>query len=171
MPSAPLLFVPNVTHLSDAAFAGLKRYKGRLVLVGDDPLLTRNEYDEVRRSAIHGASETPDKSGDYKLSFNYPHTTWRDLWQSLLPKLFAWNVRPSVQVLDEKGQPLAGVEWLCASTPKGIVVNLCNYRNEPLRVTLWRNGKKVGGVDLLSGEKIKDSATLAPLQVRLVRVD
>lgn len=138
----------------------LKRYKGRVVLVGDDPLLTRNEYDGERTEPLSAE----------RLSFHYPHTTWRDLWQALLPKLFAWNVQPSVQVFDEKGQPLAGVEWLCASTPQGIVVNLCNYHNEPLRVTLWRNGKKVGGADLLSGEKIEDSATLAPLQVRLVLI-
>lgn len=123
---------------------------------------------EPIRSREGDDSERTEQPSAERLSFNYPHTTWRDLWQALLPKLFAWNVQPSVRVLDEKGQPIAGVEWLGASTPKGIVVNLCNYRDEPLRVTLWRNGKNVGGVDLLSGEKIKGSATLTPLQVRLV---
>ena len=37
---------------------------------------------------------------------------------------------PPIQVLDENGQPIAGMEWRCAATDKGMLVNLCNYLNQ-----------------------------------------
>lgn len=62
------------------------------------------------------------------------------------------------------------IAWRCTETPNGIIVNLCNYRQDAVRVMLWRDGAEVSGMDLLNGEQLSDSFTLSPLQVRLVLV-
>ena len=48
MPKTSMVFVPNVLHLSDAAREALKRYTGRVILVGGDDVISRSEYDEPR---------------------------------------------------------------------------------------------------------------------------
>ena len=74
LPDAPLLFVPGIVHLSDAAFETLGRYRGRLILVGGDGLLSRNEYDRERGERLEGE----------RVSFEYGRTTWRKLWLALV---------------------------------------------------------------------------------------
>ena len=48
LPDAPVVFVPDVVHLSDAARDTLRKYKGHLALVGGPEVLTRDEYDRPR---------------------------------------------------------------------------------------------------------------------------
>lgn len=164
LPDAPILFVPNIVHLSDAAFETLKRYKGRIVLVGEGELLSRNEYDHE-----HGERERTTRKCE-RIGFRYGQMIWQQLWQVLLTKLNEWGIQPLVHVRGEKGEPIWGVAWLCAETPNGTIVNLCNYRNDAVRVTLWRDGKQISGVDLLSGETFKGIIPMPSLQVRLVRL-
>lgn len=164
LPNAPILFVPNIIHLSDAAFETLKRYKGHIVLVGEGELLSRNEYDHERDERERTTSKWE------RIEFRYGQTTWQQLWQVLSMKLNERGVQPLVHVRGEKGEPIWGVAWLCAETPNGTVVNSCNYRNDAVQVTLWRDGKQIGGVDLLSGETFKGIIPMSSLQVRLVRL-
>ena len=100
LPDAPLLFVPGIVHLSDAAFETLGRYRGRLILVGGDGLLSRNEYDRERGERLEGE----------RVSFEYGRTTWRKLWEELLPRLERWGVRPMVEVRDAEARA-ARVYW------------------------------------------------------------
>ena len=44
IPVAPVLFVPGIEHLTDAAAAGLRKFRGRTVFVGRQDLLTHDEY-------------------------------------------------------------------------------------------------------------------------------
>ena len=164
VPDTPVLFVPNIVHLSDAAFETLLRYKGRIVLVGSGDLLSRNEYGKLR------ATERGKVKDWERLEFEYAKTTWRDLWVRLLTKLKAWGVQPLVEVRDRKGEPIWGVAWRCAETPKGIIVNLCNYRQDSVTVTLWRDRRQVFAVDLVSNGQKTRQFTLTPLQVRLLQV-
>ena len=159
-PAAPLLLIPNALHLSDAAFAGLKRYRGRVLLVGEGDLLTRSEYGTERTERVQGEA----------IPFQYGKTTWRDLWQAILPKLAQWRMRPAAQLSGADGKPAWGVAWLCADTPEGTVVNLCNYRPEPMPVRLARAGAPVRAADILSGEPAGPALTLQPLETRLLRV-
>lgn len=159
LPDAPALFVPNVRHLSDAAFAGLKRYKGRLFLVGEEDILSRSEYDRLRDEKLAGEA----------IPFHYGKTTDRDLLAAVLPKLAAAGIAPAVQVRDEKGEAPWGVSWLCAQTPAGPVVNLCNYGRQPVRVALSRAGAPLKGTDLITGDAVPGTVTLEPLGIRLVR--
>jgi hypothetical protein len=161
----PTLLIPNVVHLSDAAFENLRKLKWRIVLVGEGDLLSRNEYDERRDVGFEVGTHIE------RLPFRYGQTTWRDLWRILLPKLAKWGIEPAIQVRDEKGEPIWGIHWLCASLPnRSLVVNLCNYRHDPVRVTLWRDGKQIGGVDLIDGKDFSGAIPLESLQVRLMKL-
>ncbi len=164
LPDVPVLFVPNIVHLSDAAFETLKRYKGRIVLVGNGNLLSRNEYGMSRDTGQWIQSKAE------QIKFEYGKTSWRDLWQVFSERLKSLGVKPLVEVRDEKGLPIWGVAWRCAETPNGIIVNLCNYRQDAVKVTLWRDSKEVTGVDLLNGEQLSRSFTLSPLQIRLMLI-
>jgi len=161
LPEAPLLFVPDIVHLSDAAFEGLKRYTGRLVLVGGDDLLSRNDYNRERSEKVQGE----------RLPYRYGQGAWLILWQSLLPRLEEWKVLPDIQLRDSQGQPLWGVEWLTARTERGKIVNLCNYRSKAMEVVLSQGGKQVEAADLLTGERVAGAITLQPLEVRLLLVE
>ena len=175
LPKAPLLLVPNVTHLSDAAFAALRRYPGRVVLVGPGSLAT-DEYGRPRQERLAAGLRIP---------FQYGTTSWQDLWQTIPAALSSAHVQPVVWVRDGIGKPLPGVEWRCARVPQGVLVSLCNYRQNPVSLTLWQslpNGTSspaspghplVHGTDLFSGTPLLQSGTeahpirLQPLEIRL----
>ncbi len=161
IPSAPLVFVPGIQHLSDAAFAALQKYKGRLVMVGDGGLLTHNEYGQARPATMPAD----------RITCRYGPTQWRDLWKEVRVKLPAWGQRPAVELRAPDGQPVWGVEWRSAESVGGLLVNLCNYRPEPVACGVFRNNRLVQGKDVLSGETLDQTLTLKPLEVRLVRVE
>jgi len=160
IPTAPLLFIPNVTHLSDKAFAALQRYHGRVVDVGAAPLLTRNEYDRPRDARL-----TADT-----LPFTYGKSDWRSIRRALEPALAHWKVIPGVDVRDGTGAQPWGVEWRSTRQGKAAVVNLCNYRQTPVQVTLKMHGKPAAATDVLTGARVHGSFTLAPLEVRLLKI-
>jgi len=160
VPAAPVLFVPNLIHFSEDAAKTLRHYTGQLVLLDEGSSLSRDEYDHERRGELNAQH----------LPFHYGKTTWKDLAQSLRPKLSEWQAQPPIQVLDPQGQPVTGVAWLCADSPEGTIVNLCNYGRKQVHITLRRRGQSVTGQDLLSGETISDIVTMDSLKPRLVRI-
>jgi hypothetical protein len=162
-PQGKVLFIPNVMHLSDTAFEGLQEYSGKVVFLGDVNLLTKNEYDDVRTAKLSKAQLLEPVA--YKTD-----SKWQTLWESLHPHLATMNLKPLVDVRDEKGSPTWGVNWRCAATGDGNIVNLYNARREPMTVTLHA-GERSKFTDLLTGkETAEGKLTLAPLEVRLCRV-
>lgn len=159
VPPASVLFVPNITHLSDAAFATLRRWHGRLVFVGGGELLTRDEYGRPRSERL---------AAD-RLAYRYGPTQWRELWQGLWRQLPGWKLQPDVLVADRDGQPVWGVEWRVAETAQGTVLNLCNYRREPVTVKLSRQNTSLAVCEVLSGRKLGTTLSLDPLQPVLAR--
>jgi hypothetical protein len=94
-----------------------------------------------------------------------------DLWTSLLTKLPGWHVKPGVKLTDAKGRPVWGVEYLQAHNQDGIVINLCNYRNNAESVKLLMGGKAVKAVDVLTGKSVSGVIKLQPLDVRLLKIE
>ncbi len=159
-PSTPLLFVPDMEHISDKAFQSLKNYKGKIIFVGGEKLLSLNEYNQPRSEAVEGE----------RLEYRYGETTWRDLWVKLWVKLRDWGIRPMVEVVDRVGKPVWGVAWLSREWDRGLLVNICNYRNEKVEVKLRGGGKSA--LDLLSGKRISaESLVLSPLEFRLILLE
>jgi hypothetical protein len=159
LPSAPVVFVPRVTHFSKAALATLRKYSGRVVFVGGENLLSRDEYDRPVSPALKG-EPLPMPAGPLSA---------RGIRGQILAQMPTWNLRPAVQVRDASGQPAWGVEWRSADTRQGLVINLCNYLKEPQTVTLLRGGTTMTAQDVLTGQRVAGTVTLAPLEVRLVR--
>lgn len=134
LPTAPVLFVANQRHLSDRALQTLQNYRGRVVFVGDGHLLTHDEYGQAREHQLAPAARVP---------FTYGKGSARDLWQSLRKALPEWGLKPRVELQDEAGNPVWGVAWRTAEIGGKVVVNLCNYRQDEMRLRLLRDGKPV----------------------------
>ncbi len=156
-----MLLVPDIVHFSSAALATLRKFKGRLVLVGKDDVLKADEYGHARSLDLTVA----------RIPFNHGTTSYRELHARILAKLPAWNVHPAVELQGEKGQAVWGVEYRSVDTPDGPIVNLCNQLNVPVSVTLVRAGHRATARDVLSGARLDGPMTLAPLEVRLLRLE
>jgi hypothetical protein len=159
VPQAPLVFVPDTAHLSEAALAALRKFKGRVVLVGGDDVLTQDEYG--RRRPLELPAE--------KILFHHGSTSSRSLREQILPKLSAWHVLPALELRGTDQRPVWGVEWRSAATREATIANLCNYRPEPVTVILMRHGRPLAAQDVLSGSRVYSPFTLAPLEVRLLK--
>ena len=152
-PRASVLFVPAVVHLSDAAVKGM--IPG--FLIGNFPM--ENEYGHGRSIMM----------AFHPLPYKYGVTSARDLHRIL--GRYSYVLHPGVELRGASPDPVWGVEWRSAQTPGGTVVNLCNYRKEPMTVALFRAGQPVVARDVLTGAKVEGQLTLAPLEVRLVKLE
>jgi hypothetical protein len=151
----PMIVVPDVTHISAAAFETLKKYKGKVLFIGNDATLSRDEYDDALTGKIDGEHVAFDPLKD----------KWQTLYEALLPKL----AKPKIAVVDESGKPFWGVQWLSAETPQGTVVNLYNCSHD---TKTFRIAPSTKSVDLLTGEPIAadQSITMKSMEVKLVRI-
>lgn len=159
LPDGAVLFVPNASHLSDAAFSTLKKYTGRIVMVGDKDLLGYNEYGKQRRDKL-AADVVPYLPG---------RTSAQDLWKLFQVNLGKWGAQPLIETSNNNGRPVWGVELKSVKTPDGIVINLCNYLNKPVSVRLLHIGQSVSAVDILNGEPVSGNFNLQPLEIRLLK--
>lgn len=175
VPDVPVIFVPDIRHLSNAAVATLRNFTGKLVFVGEGDLLGQDEYGRTRSPNLH-AETIPFR---HNAGFLRGLHAWigaevpgslRDLQTQIIAKLAGWNLRPSVDLRGDDGKAVWGVEWRTAETPAGLVVNLCNYRKTPVTVTLFRAGQQTSAFDVLSGARVEGPLTLPPLEVRLLRL-
>jgi hypothetical protein len=161
VPQAPVVFVPGIVHLSGAAFAGLRQFKGRVVLVGGADVLARDEY---------GRERSPELPAAEKLPFRHGSTSSRNLHEQVLARLSAWHLRPRLELREAGQQSAWGVEWRSTETREGTVANLCNYRKEPVAAVLVRDGRPVAAEAVLSGRRVDTPFTIAPLDVRLLKL-
>jgi hypothetical protein len=161
VPETRVVLVPNIAHLSQDAATTLRKYRGRLVLIGDKDVLAFDEYGHERKKKLRGeVMAITVKTGDLA----------QYLFHSICVKMHNWNVKPLVEVQDEKKHPAWGVEWRCAETPKGTVINVCNYLSKPVTVSLVQAGKKISAQDILTGEHVEGPIQLNSLEVRLLRL-
>jgi len=158
LPAAPVVFIPNAVHLSDAAFRTLQKYNGRVVMIGEG-LLSRSEYGQRREERISGET----------MPYMPAKTTAQDLWKSLIVKLPTWGVSSKIDMVDMSGGPVWGVESKEADMPDGTLVNLCNYLNEPISVKLRSKGADIQAVDVLTGKTVS-TIRLDPLEYKLLKV-
>jgi hypothetical protein len=160
VPEAALLIIPDIQHLSDAAFESLSSFKGKILFASSSgrELLTRNEYDQPRTAKLP-ASSLQDP-------LRLP-TKWQELLAMLRPRIAQAGLAPTLTMANEKGSPQSQVQWQTAQTPNGRVVNLYNASHDPATVTLT---PPTEAVDLLTGERFAPRAriTLKSLDVRLL---
>lgn len=152
--SLQVLLVPQVTHLSDAARAGLAKLAQtiRVVVLGDAPAC--DEYgNPVADAAIPRATVLP-----------LPDTA-EELCQTLAQRLPAWGVQPLVAATDDRGQVPFGVEIRAATHDGHRLAAVCNLLREPRIVTLG-----TPSTDLISGRNLPPQFTVEPLKPMLLQV-
>jgi hypothetical protein len=162
LPTTSVFFIPGNIHLCQQALRSLSAYRGHLVFVGGDRLLSRGDHDEPASVKVLG--EVLGNKGDAAL--------WRSLWVQLIPALARWQVVPEVQVRDAQNKVVWGVEWRIARDPAGTwIVNLCNYRHQSVRIHLLRDGRIASGKDVLAGTHLAETTVLGSLETKLVRLE
>jgi hypothetical protein len=159
VPAAPVVCLAATDHLSNAALATLRKFKGRLVFVGNGDPATHDEYGKARKADLRGEQIAMRRSDSAK-----------DLWTRILARLPSWNSCPDASLRGADQKPVWGVELRSARTAQGLVVNLCNYRHTPVSATLVRAGKTVSAHDVLTGSSVAGPLTLQPLEIRLLRL-
>jgi len=162
LPSAKVIFVPDMLHISDKAFDGLRNFRGKIVFVSNDELLKYNEYNQPRSERLEGE----------RIAFGYSQTSWLDLWINLrFLRLRKWGIEPLIEVVENgSGKPIWGIAWLCEVSEKGVLINICNYRKEKVVIKLKNGGNRA--IDLISGKRISPSDfVLSPLEFRLILLE
>ena len=124
-------------------------------------MLSRDEYDRAC---------APITTAD-QLAWHYGKTRARDLWQELWPRLSAWGTSPDVELRSEAGERVWGVAWRSVATRAGLILNLCNYRNDPATFRIIRGQKPVRSHNVLTATDEDALQTLLPLETRLLRIE
>ncbi len=156
-----VIVMPQVTHVTDAAFESLRNYVtlgGKIVTVGDD-CFGWNEYNQPRQDELPIFAAFPSSLSAQEL--------WRVFDKQLAILTSAtgkeWNVPRPVRVADLEGRPVWGVELLCAEYADGLVINLVNYTRtrQVIRLEMAQPHRVV---NLFTGETAPDILTLEPLE-------
>lgn len=129
-PSAPLLIIPDIRHISDTALHTLKNYHGRILAVGGKDIFGFDDYNHPRKAQSYDT-----------IAFTRGQTTDMDIWKKLIPYLTSEKLNPSVRITDEKGKSQWGVEWLTVKYNGGKLVNVVNYLQYPVIIKVLSDGK------------------------------
>ena len=155
--TAKVLFLPQVTHLPDAARTGLDKLRSagvRIVAIGDGP--TQNDYRQPREI---GTVETLPKTSDSE-----------SLFRLLLEKSAEWGLQEPLRPVDDSGRPLFGVEIRSAAFGQGRVASICNHLRTGCKVRLaGADGKAV--TELITGKVLGKEFVVEPMTPLLVRVE
>lgn len=158
VPQAQVLLIPSANYLSTKAMETLQKFRGKIVFVGSDKVLTLDEYSKPL-PAIAGISRIPFTTSN----------SWRDIWKALLPELKNWGISPQTTLTDASNQPVWGVEWREANSANNLIVNLSNFRNDKVTLNLLRNGKPGKFINVLTGKPISSRLSLDPMEISLLR--
>jgi hypothetical protein len=158
VPDAPVVFIPDVVHLSGSARDTLRKYRGHLIFVGGPSVLSRDEYD--RECA-------PIATTDH-IPWQYGKSRARDLWQELWPRLSAWGASPRVELRSEAGEHVWGVGSRSVASPGGLFLNLCNYSKVPTTFRILRGREPVRTRNVLTATADGALMTLQSLETRLL---
>jgi hypothetical protein len=148
-----VLIVPNIHHLPESAFKALAKYPGRIVLVGEKPMLNYDAYHNPRSQSL-----------DYEfIEFFRLKTDVKALLELLLNRLPLWGLAPLVSVTHSDGSPVWGVEWLVAEYREQLIVNLIQHGIHSDQVVLRYKGKPFRAINLFNQNEIDGELTLEPL--------
>lgn len=153
-----LLIVPAASHVSDGAVEGIKKFAdngGTVLVVGDS--FKFDQRGKLREKKI-------ESKGMKRLGL---FSTAGEARTTLKPWLEKLNVLPPVKV-EVTGSNFPVVEWRYAKEGNQNLVYLLNMGHKPVQVTIWKDGKKVEGKDLLEGNNFGSNELMKTLNVRIV---
>lgn len=129
-PIAPLLIVPDIRHISNAALQTLDKYKGHILAFGGKDIFGYDDYNHPREVPAY-----------HTIAFTREQTTDIDIWKRLIPYLTSEKLNPTIKITDINGKSQWGVEWLTVKYHGSILVNAVNYLQNPVTIKVW-SGKK-----------------------------
>ncbi len=153
--NAPVLVTTEVTHLPDAALAGLRRFArqgGRIVTLGN--CFGADEYGHARAPAPTDLGEKLDAPVDDDAA----------LFAEFAGRLVPWGTQPVARVTGTDGGAVFGVESRTAVIHGRRILNACNYLRTPQTVHLRFRGRPVAGArNLITGERVSSPLVLPSL--------
>jgi hypothetical protein len=156
---AQVLIVPAASHVTDACVEGIRKFaeSGRtVVLVGE--CFGYDVRNQPRAVTLDGPTIV-------RMASLIKPPQVRKAFASILAKP---EIAGAVRV--RSSSPLAEVEWRHATMNDGQIdlVYLVNIGRLPTTVTITRDGTPIGGVDLISGQRIDTTLKLMPLDTYLI---
>jgi hypothetical protein len=156
-----LVIVPAASHVSDKVVEGLIRFAregGQVVLVGQCLEFGRRGW--KRKDAVPDASFTRLPA--------FPDAVRARAELAPRAALLAGERPVTVSTLPG---PSPTVEWRCAADGEGgWLLYMLNTGHEAVEVTLQREGRPVGGIDLLTRNRVYSQTRLKSLQVKLIQM-
>lgn len=156
-----LIVAPGTSHAPETTLQGLKQFQengGKVLCLGDGFLA--NEYGKPFEKTYDFGPTRPEPDNAKQLFDDLP---------SILSDV---PLQRGIRVVDAAGQPVWGVEYLATEQNGKTVVNLCNYRQEPQPVRLFRvDGRPALGRDLLTNRPIQGTTKLLPLVPQLIELE
>ena len=160
-PDAPLLVIPNISHLSSESRQALEAYKGKVVYLGKGQL----QFDEYNAPV---KTEFAASQVLLPIDFTPGKTDWWALLKDLSDHLPLAKITPLV-TLENDGRPWA-IQWLPAETSDGTIANLYNASNDPVKFSITQDGKPMKLIDLLTNQPLDPATPMQPMEVHLCRV-
>lgn len=155
-PECRLLIAPAADQIDAAALATLKRSNVAIAAIGTESL-TRDRYNRPNSVVFRPSL--------------FRRITWKEFDSAPLDtmrKLLEYTETGPEIRLSVNGRPPWKLEWRSARIDNSILLNVCNYGQSPVTVSL--SGEQNGEIiDLISREKIDPNGfVLTPQQVRLL---
>ena len=154
-----LVVATGVTRSPRSTTEALTRYRargGEVFLIG--PCFSHDEY---------GREHEIDDRLPQPLA---PPADSEEGFAVLGGEITALGIESPVQLRRADGKAAWGVEHLAVRHDGRLLVNLCNYLNQPQSLSVLANGKAVGGTDLRTGQALGKALHLPPLEPVLLEV-
>jgi len=158
------VIAPSLTHAPDTLAAALTQYcehGGRLWVVGEGSLCSRDEYNRPR--------DLPLPADAVK---QFPAADAQELRDMFIREMQARGIGRPVTVADTHGKAPWAVEYRAVREPQGALASIVNLWGTPQTVRLSRDGSPVQIIHDLRRDTCTqgDEITLQPLDAMVLRV-
>lgn len=147
-----LLLVPGCINISKSALTAIKNFKGKIVLLGDSSVISKNEDDKANDS--NTLSTIKEKADTYNIKLNKwqisvkdtnPNFDETDLTDYIKQKLDNCGLG-KVVIKDRNGNRLKDVEWTYVKGENDMLINVYNKTSDDIKgATVFIDGIKIVG--------------------------
>ena len=158
--SVKLIVAPGVSRTPQTTLSALGKYQergGKVLLIG--PCFTHDEYGTERET-----------TGPFPKPLAPPADS-EEAFPILAEQIRTLPIERSVELRRADGSLAFGVEHLAVQHGGRLLVNFCNYLNQPQTLSVLMNGKAVSGTDLRTGRILGKTFELQPLEPVLLAIE
>ncbi len=167
-----LLIVPAAKYISLATLEAVEAYArdgGTVIIIGDSL-----RYDEYGRPLSAFSEQRASEKGT-AFGLGQVYLAPQDTAQSYAPIFDKIMIKAAIErpvrVVDQNDQPVWGVEMRAVKNGEQLLINIVNLSNNEQIVKLKTSRPIYKAKDLISGQLLAETITLAPLSPMLVLVN